>query len=156
MWGDRNAMRVQFVEAWRKAREGLPLLALESQIADVVADHPEYHDLLADRDCALAAEFSPEAGRENPFLHMALHLALREQAQIDRPPGIRSALAQLAARLGQLEAEHRVLDCLGEALWASQRSGSEPDMAAYLECIQRKLVSGPPRRMTNPDADRHG
>lgn len=142
MWGDRNAMRVQFVEAWRKAREGLPLLPLESQIADVVADHPEYQDLLGDPDRALTVEFGPEAGQENPFLHMALHLSLREQAQVDLPPGIRSALGQLAARIGRLEAEHRLLDCLGEALWASQRYGREPDMAAYLECIQRKTTGG--------------
>lgn len=138
----REQLRRMYVEAWRKQRAGEALEPLEAQVARVIAEHPEYQGVLTAGEATLAAEFLPEGGAENPFLHLGLHLAIREQVATDRPPGIAAAHARLARRLGsQHEAEHEMLEVLGEALWSAQRSGTTPDEAAYLERIQR-LASG--------------
>ena len=139
---DRGALRRLYVEAWRKHRAGGPLEPLEHQIVTVVEQHPEYHALLEDEAEAQAVgrDFTPEAGQSNPFLHMGLHLAIREQSATDRPAGIAAIRAQLAERLADAhEAEHRMLERLGEALWRSQRTGRPPDETAYLESLRQLL-----------------
>lgn len=137
MFGDRDQLREQFIRAWGRARSGQPLEPLHAALAELIHEHPEYHDLLADRERALGAEFPPEAGQSNPFLHLALHLGIREQAGTDRPPGIRAIHQRLCARLGTMEGEHQMIECLGRALWEAQRAGTVPDESAYLDCLRR-------------------
>jgi hypothetical protein len=68
-----------------------------------------------------------------------MHLSIAEQISIDQPPGIRAAYQALAHRLGsEHEAQHRIMECLGETIWNAQRSGLPPDSAAYLECVKRR------------------
>lgn len=134
----REQLRQAYVDAWRKYREGLPMEPLEAQIADVIALHPEYHAQLADAQSALARDYSPESGQSNPFLHMGLHLAVRDQIATDRPAGIRMAFQNLARKHGdEHEAEHSMIECLAQALWEAQRAGRPPDEQAYLERIKR-------------------
>lgn len=136
---NREDLRRQFVEAWRKAREGKPITALEDQIASVVAEHPEYHALLEQGEDAVDREWTPEQGETNPFLHLGMHIAIREQLSTDRPPGIRKAHEQLVAALGEPhEAEHEMLECLGATLWEAQRYGQMPNETAYLECVRKR------------------
>lgn len=133
----RDQLRNAYVEAWRKHREGLPLEPLEAQIADVVALHPEYQASLERPDTVLDRDYRPEGGQSNPFLHMGLHLALRDQVATNRPPGIRAAFEALTARMSSPhEAEHRIIECLAEALWEAQRAGRPPDEQAYLRRVQ--------------------
>ena len=95
----------------------------------------------ADVDAALVANYSVEAGRTNPFLHLSMHLTISEQLAIDQPRGIKQAFDLLSARLGSLhEAQHQVMECLGDMLWVSQRSGSPPDGQAYLDCVRRRAT----------------
>jgi hypothetical protein len=134
----RDQLRRVYLEAWRKRREGLPIEPLEAQVADVIALHPEYHAALERGDDALDRDYTPESGQSNPFLHMGLHLAVRDQIATDRPAGIRKAFQSVAARLGsEHEAEHRIIECLAEAMWEAQRSGRPPDEAAYLQRVLR-------------------
>jgi hypothetical protein len=134
----RDELRRVYVEAWRKRRAGLPIEPLEAQVADIIALHPEYHAALERGDEALARDYTPEGGQSNPFLHMGLHLAVRDQIATDRPAGLRQAFTSLAARLGSAhEAEHRIIECLAEAMWDAQRSGRPPDEAAYLQRVLR-------------------
>lgn len=141
----RDQLRRAYVEAWRKHREGLPMEPLEAQIADVVSLHPEYQAALQRSDEVLDRDYSPEGGQSNPFLHMGLHLAVRDQVATDRPPGIRAAFEALAARLGAPhDAEHQIIECLAEALWEAQRAGRPPDEQAYLRRVQG-LASRPSR-----------
>ncbi len=132
---DRAGFRGMFSEAWRKHTQRLPATPLEALIADVVVEHPEYQALLEDPEAA-EKEWTPEGGETNPFLHMALHLAVREQVATDRPAGIAAEHARLAGRLGVHEAEHRMLEALGEALWRAQRNNSAPDEVMYLETLR--------------------
>lgn len=134
---DREGLRAFYLEAWRKRREGLPAEPLEHQVADVIEQHPEYHALLGRGGDALERDWMPEQGESNPFLHMGLHLGLREQVATDRPAGIAALHRKLAARLGEHEAEHRMAECLAEALWHAQRNNSLPDEVSYMEALRR-------------------
>ena len=116
-----------------------PVLAVLALIG-VVALHPEYVQLLESGPAALDREYTPEEGQTNPFLHMGLHLAIREQVATDRPAGIALVHRSLAARLGDVhEAEHAMIERLGAALWNAQRAGLPPDEAQYLESLRRLL-----------------
>jgi len=130
-----------FCEAARKRREGLPLTPIETLAADWIAEHPEYDTALADVDTALAAVYDVEDGRTNPFLHLSMHLSITEQIAIDQPRGIKQAYELLAARRGSAhDAQHEVMECLGEMIWASQRSGLPPDGEKYLDCVRRRAT----------------
>jgi hypothetical protein len=139
----QHDVRRFFCEAWRKRREGTPLTPLETLAADWVDQHPEYHGELADVDAALAAIYDVESGRTNPFLHLSMHLSISEQVSIDQPRGIRQAVELLAARRGSMhEAQHEAMECLGEMMWTSQRSGLPPDGERYIECVRRRATRG--------------
>lgn len=113
---------------------------LEAQVADVIELHPEYHALLERPDTALERDYVPEGGQSNPFLHMGLHLAVRDQLATDRPSGIRAAFQQLATRLGSAhDAEHQLIERLAETLWEAQRAGLPPDENAYLVRVRQLL-----------------
>lgn len=136
---NRTRLRRMYLDAWRKFRASQPLEPLEAQIAAVIAEHPEYVDWLESGEAALAAEFTPEGGRENPFLHLGLHLAIREQVATDRPPGIARVHRRLTERLRDAHAaEHAMLETLAETLWDAQRNGVPPDEQRYLERLRRK------------------
>ena len=128
-----------FVEARRKRLAGAPTTPLEAIAADWTDAHPEYSADLADAETAQAATFPADGERENPFLHLSMHLTISEQVQIDQPAGIRPAFLALAGRLGsQHAAQHEVMECLGRMLWESQRSGRPPDGEEYLACVRRR------------------
>ena len=132
---DRNELRRMYRDAWRKFRAGEILSPLEAQIAAVVDEHPEYQDIVA--SSAIDTEYSPDDGQANPFLHMGLHLTIRDQVSMDRPAGITAVHRLLTQRLGdEHAAEHRMLDTLAEALWEAQRANRAPDERAYLERLK--------------------
>ncbi len=134
---DRAALRAMYREAWQKRQEGAILEPLQAQIAEIVAMHPEYHALLEGKG-DLDRDYSPEAGEANPFLHMGLHIAIHEQLATDRPAGIAATYQNLLQQIGDPhEVEHRIMDCLGEMIWQSQRYGQAPDEAAYLACVRK-------------------
>jgi len=137
----QHDVRRFFCETWRKQREGLPLTPMEAMAADWISEHPEYHADLADVDAALAASYTVEEGKSNPFLHLAMHLSIAEQCGIDQPTGIRQAVQLLAAKRNALhQAHHEVMECLGEMIWASQRSGLPPDGHAYIDAVRQRAT----------------
>lgn len=130
-----------FCAVHAKTRAGQPLDAMETLASLWVAEHPAYHDTLADVDAALRRMGHPDTGGENPFLHLSMHLSISEQCSIDQPRGIRQAVELLTRRMNSLhEAHHEVMDCLGRMIWESQRAGRPPDGAAYIDCVQRRAT----------------
>jgi hypothetical protein len=128
-------------ETLAKQRGGAPLTPLETLAAQWIEQHPEYHGDLADLDTAIAARYSVEDGRTNPFLHLAMHLSITEQLSIDQPRGIKQAVELLAAKRGSMHAAHHdVMECLGSMIWTAQRSGLPPDGDAYLDCVRRRAT----------------
>jgi hypothetical protein len=134
----RDQVRQFFFDAWARYREAAPLEGLATQAVEIILLHPEYQALLEKPETAVDRDYTPESGVANPFLHLSLHLAIAEQLGIDQPPGIRGEFERLLAAKGRHDAEHAILDCLGETIWAAQRSGLPPDTISYLECIRRK------------------
>ena len=132
---DRGELRKMYADAWRKHCDNRVLSPLEAQIVAVIADHPEYHSAVTgdlDRD------FTVEGGETNPFLHMGLHLGIREQVATDRPTGIAGIFQNLANKFGDAhKAEHRMIDCLAETMWEAQSHNQPPDEAKFLERLQR-------------------
>lgn len=125
-----------YADAWRKAAAQEVLSPLEAQIVKVIDDHPEYQSAL--RDEGLEASFTPAQGKTNPFLHMGLHLAIRDQIATDRPPGIAKLFHELTRQFSNAhETEHRMLDCLAETLWEAQNRNAPPDEQQYLERLRQ-------------------
>ncbi|TFW34054.1 DUF1841 family protein [Massilia horti] len=133
-----NDVRRFFCEAYRKQRAGEVLTPMDAIAADWIAQHPEYHEALSDVDAALERDYSVEGGQANPFLHLSMHLSISEQVSVDQPRGIKAAHDMLAARVGEHEAHHEIMECLGEMIWASQRSGLPPDATGYIDCVRRR------------------
>jgi hypothetical protein len=133
---DRAELRRMYADAWRKRGDKLPLTPLETQIADVIEMHPEYHGEVSSDD--LDRDFTPDGGRTNPFLHMGLHLGIREQVATNRPAGIAAVYHALAANTGDAHvAEHAMIECLAETLWEAQSQNQPPNEEKYLERLLR-------------------
>jgi len=133
---DRNQLRKMYKTAWDKFQQQQVLSPLEVQITEVIKEHPEYHDFIYQ----LEKDFSPELGETNPFLHMGLHLGIREQLSTNRPIGIVAVYKKLIKLKGSIhEAEHSMIDCLAEAMWSSQTNNTPPDESAYLSSLKELI-----------------
>lgn len=118
----------------------LPMDPMEQMVARVIEMHPEYHAMLQNEK-HLGNEYKPEDGETNPFLHMGMHLGLQEQVVMDRPAGIKAVYEQLGEKIGDvMQTEHAMMECLAEMMWQAQKNQSEPDEAAYLNCLQNLLL----------------
>jgi hypothetical protein len=133
----KDEVRRFFCDTWRKSQANEVLTPLEAIARDWILQHPEYESELSDQDAAQSADYDIAKGQSNPFLHLSMHLSIAEQVSIDQPPGIRSAFQLLATRLGEHDAHHEIMECLGQMLWTSQRNGTPPDGEAYVECVRR-------------------
>lgn len=133
----RDQVRQFFTETWRKHRQEEILTPLEAIALDWILEHPEYHSDLESPEAA-QADYTVEAGRTNPFLHLSMHLAIAEQLSIDQPPGIRDAYQRLRARSDSHQAAHEIMECLGQVVWESQRQGTPLNSDTYLELIRRR------------------
>ncbi len=137
MFQNRDEIRQVYITVWQKLQQKKILEPMESIIAEVIQLHPEYHTLLEQQENVKHKDFNPDSGQTNPFLHMGMHIALHEQTSTDRPPGIGEIQQKLCQRIGQHEAEHAMMECLGEALWIAQRNNSMPDDSSYLDCLKK-------------------
>ena len=133
---DRNELRKMYADAWQKHLDKTALTPLEAQITAVVEWHPEYHDDVMNND--LDKDYTPDGGQTNPFLHMGLHLGIREQVATNRPAGINTVFSTLATKIGDPHtAEHRMIDCLAETLWEAQSQNTAPDETRYLQRLHQ-------------------
>lgn len=137
----REQLRRSYADAWAKRAARSPLTPLEALICDVIASHPEYQKLMTNPVKAEDFDAAAAAPADNPFLHMGLHLAVREQVSIDRPPGVRDLQRRLLDLQGDPHrAEHTLMEALGETLWQAQRAGRTPDETQYLKIVRERLA----------------
>ncbi len=137
----QEEVRRFFCDVFANIRRGEPMEALEIIASRWIDEHPEYHADLSDADAAVTRVYDGKDGRENPFLHLSMHLSISEQCSIDQPRGIRQAVELLAARRDSLlDAHHEAMECLGQMMWESQRAGRPPDGEAYVACVQRRAT----------------
>ena len=136
----REEVRRFFCETWQKQTQSQILTPLETLASQWIAQHPEYHSLLSNTEAALQKDYTPEGGVTNPFLHLSMHLSISEQISINQPPGIRDIQQRLVQKLGsEHEAQHQIMECLGQVMWEAQRLGKNPDTQAYSLALQRLL-----------------
>ncbi|KIO48795.1 DUF1841 family protein [Nitrosospira sp. NpAV] len=134
----REQARQFFFDTWRKYRQREMLSAMEGMALEVILLHPEYHAMLDDIERYQDMDYLPETGDTNPFLHMSMHIAIREQLSIDQPVGIRHRFDRLLTKAGdEHTVMHQVMECLAEMIWQAQRSQSAFDAAVYFECLDR-------------------
>lgn len=133
--------RQLFFSSWDKFKKKQPLLPLEEQIVQVILAHPEYHKAIENHEHYKQHTYYPEFGETNPFLHMGLHIAVREQIITDRPQGIKMVYQDLLKKYKDpLHVEHLIMDQLAECLWLSQKNNTPPDEKHYLEHLQGLLA----------------
>ena len=137
----QDDVRRFFCQVYAKQQAHSLIDALEVLAGEWVAEHPEYHAVLADEASALTQQFTGENGQNNPFLHLSMHLSISEQCSIDQPRGVRQAVELLTHKLNSLhDAHHQAMECLGRMVYESQRAGRMPDGAAYIDCVQRQAT----------------
>ncbi|KTD76407.1 DUF1841 family protein [Legionella waltersii] len=130
--------RQLFFSSWEKFNGKMQLSALENQIAQVIQEHPEYHFIFNKKEPFIEQAYYPELGQTNPFLHMGLHLAVREQIATNRPDGIQASYNQLLAKYQDSHSvEHMIMEQLAECLWLSQKNNTPPDEANYLNLLSK-------------------
>ena len=134
----RKDTRRYFFEVWGKMKTGDPLDGMALLVREVIVMHPEYHALLDDGPRVIDRDFGGAEPTHNPFLHMGLHIALREQLGANRPFGIVSEHARLQGGAADSHAvEHRMIECLATELWRAQSAGRAPDEQAYLAALAK-------------------
>lgn len=135
---NRDESRAYFYNVWKKQKNKLPLEPEEVVISDVISEHPEYHYYLDSKESVNVNDFNVENNEINPFLHMGMHIALKEQVNSDRPIGINTIFKQIISRSITLhDAEHKMMECLGRSLWEAQCKNQLPDENEYMECLKR-------------------
>lgn len=124
-----------FVDSWVKYKQKATLQPMEKQLVDVILLHPEYHDFIDSTH--LEVSYFPELGQSNPFLHMGLHLTIREQVTTNRPNGISDIFKSLLKKYSDMHVvEHLIMEPLAECLWHAQRTHSMPNEEAYLNACR--------------------
>lgn len=135
----RDEARNFLFESWRKRRAGELLTPLEDLVAQLIDKHPEYHAVLENPERHQDRDYLPEQGTANPFLHLMMHLTIEEQISIDQPAGIRGHFMRLTRHFeSEHDAQHRMMECLGEMIWQAQRNGTQPDAAIYFACLAKQ------------------
>lgn len=136
---ERTQLRELFFDVFEKYSKQQDLDALEQQVLTIILEHPEYHVLLQQKDKYIDKDYLPEFGDINPFLHMSLHLALREQINTNRPQGIVDVFAELMKRHAndQLAVEHDMMEVLIECIWQAQKTGQFSSDEEYFELLKK-------------------
>lgn len=135
----RDEARLFLFESWRKRCANELLTPLEDLTAQLIDKHPEYHALFSDPEKNQDKDFAPDGNVVNPFLHLMMHLTLEEQISIGQPHGIREQFTRLTEKYqSEHEAQHAMMDCLGEMIWQAQRNQTAPDAQVYLNCLEQQ------------------
>ena len=129
---DRKSQREFLAKSWQKYTSNIPLEPLEERLVSIIEIHPEYQDLITNID----SEYFPEQGEINPFLHINLHLALKDQLSLNEPNGVREVHQKLIYHFkDQHVVEHLMMECIAEMIYISQKNNTTMDQESYLNCI---------------------
>jgi hypothetical protein len=128
---DQTALRAFYKKSWDKLKNKENLSDLEKQVAAIILEHPEYHKFFDELD--LNSDLKSHLGPDTPFMHLGLHLGIRDQIALNNPTGIREIYNQLSKNLETPhDAEHKMLEILAEELWSSQRNKTDFNTQEYL------------------------
>ncbi|POZ61203.1 DUF1841 family protein [Chromobacterium alticapitis] len=146
--GAHLEVRLFLCDVWEKYCQKQEMSKLERMTASIIAEHPEFHTDIDKQAPALQADFTPEGGRINPYLHLSLHLAIEEQLQMDFPPGIANLHRRLTAKCGsEHESVHQIMDCFVDIMLRAERDKASMNPEAYIQAIRIKAESSRPSRV---------
>ena len=135
----RHQARQFLFSTWYKHKHREALSDMEEITLEVILLHPEYQSILDDTERYHDKDYLPEMGDTNPFLHMGMHIAIKEQLSIDQPVGIRDRFDRLLKKNGnEHDTMHQIMECVAEMIWQAQRSQSTPDLSIYFECLDKQ------------------
>jgi hypothetical protein len=135
----RHQARQFLFSTWYKYKHQEALSDMEEIALKVILLHPEYQSILDDTERYHDKDYPPEMGITNPFLHMGMHITIKEQLSIDQPAGIRDRFEHLLKKNGnEHDTMHQIMECLAEMIWQAQRSQSAPDPSIYFECLDKQ------------------
>ena len=131
---DRSKQRQYLKQAWEKYTIQEQLEPLELQLSKIVEQHPEYQNLIKNLD----SEYFPEQGITNPFLHISLHLTLRDQITMDQPKGIKEIHSQLVLKSKDAhEVEHMMMEHIAEMIFNAQKNNAAFDLDGYIQALKQ-------------------
>lgn len=139
---NKQEIRKLYFDTWNKHqdRDQIPT-PLETQIIDIILFHPEYIKIFEDKkkqESYNDKDYLPESGETNPFLHMGLHLSIRDQIGTDKPAGIQQLFLNLCKKTqDQHHAEHLFIEKLAEQLWLAQKNQLEFNSEDYLQELKK-------------------
>ena len=135
----RHQARQFLFSTWYKYKHQEALSDMEEIALKVILLHPEYQPILDDTERYHDKDYPPEMGNTNPFLHMGMHITIKEQLSIDQPAGIRDRFERLLKKNGnEHDTMHQIMECLAEMIWQAQRSQSTPDPSIYFKCLDKQ------------------
>jgi len=137
---DRSQLRRFYFQSWNKYKNNLAMEPMETIVATLIKQHPEYHDFFNDLEKNQNKDFTPDMGQSNPFLHLGMHISIQEQLSTQRPAALSPLYQSLCKKTDDAhEAEHQIINCLGEMLWLSQKNNQPLDETTYIECVKKLL-----------------
>ncbi len=137
MFNNVRDARKNFFVTYEKMQQGGALTDLEKQLAELIAMHPEYNKYFSDEKY-LDYSFDPRLETANPFMHISMHQAVREQLSTDRPQGIVAIFADLIAKFGDAhEVEHRIAEQLAQMMHDIMQNGQPYEDSEYLRRLKK-------------------
>ena len=134
---DIKDYRKFYVDAWSAYKAGSSLTQNQRLVAEVIRDHPEHHGLFESLEVALNHQSPPN--QQSPFVHLSLHVVVREQVQGNMPVGISTLYQEKYMALKDAhQAEHVLMTALAKTL-AVQSPANGLDAAAYFKAIKEAL-----------------
>ncbi len=134
----REQVREFFIQTWQKYKQNVALTDMEKIALGWILEHPEYHAIM-DNPEVKSKDFTVAEGQTNPFLHLSMHIAIEEQIAINNPHGIREVFEHLRAKIGEHEAHHEIMECLGQVIWQAQRNQGPLDQQMYIELLKQRV-----------------
>lgn len=135
----REEFRQFFFTAFRKYQNNQALEPLESQVVQIILEHPEYHFIFESDENQFHDEWENQR-TENPFLHMSLHLSIRDQAATDKPQGFTAIYQALVQQLkNPLEAEHKMMRVVSLTIQKMLQENKVFDEKEYLSELKKLL-----------------
>ena len=142
---NKEQLRNTYQIAWDKHKKNQvaklnlenQITALEQQIIDITILHPEYHSIFEKNpDSTYNIKHHPT----NPFLHFGLHLAIREQMQLNLPHGITNIYNKLCLQEQSIhQAEHKMLEVLEQHLFNAQFNPQNINEIYYIQHLTKLL-----------------
>ena len=133
---DRSAQRKFLAKSWEKYKANRLLEPLELQLANIIAKHPEYQEIINNLD----TEYFPEQGKINPFLHINLHLSLQDQLSLDQPKGIKEIYNSLVKKIKDIHrVEHIMMEQIAEMIFISQKNNKPMGQEQYLRSLKELI-----------------